>query len=310
MNIRESKFHKTLSRLKVLLVDYLNVVIIKLSTRNYIIVNCWVIQKYGKCIPNNFGDDINVPIIEALTGKKVLVHSTLHTRKVENYLCIGSVIETHCDSMSNVWGSGVLYGDAPLNEKPKRVYAVRGKLTKQFLESNGVSCPPVFGDPALLLPYIYDNPVDCKFEFGIIPHYTEIDNLKQNTSIKNNPNVLIIDLAHYVKWQDVIDEIRSCRYILSSSLHGLIISDAYKIPNLHICITNRVNGGELKFMDYCSGVNKQYIEPLDFRGGIDLDEALIKLASYKCIDYNCSQLLKNAPFEIDACFLKKITDVY
>ena len=32
-------------------------------------------------------------------------------------------------------------------------------------------------------------------------------------------------------WKTVVDEMTSCKAILSSSLHGLVVSDAYSIPN-------------------------------------------------------------------------------
>ena len=42
----------------------------------------------------------------------------------------------------------------------------------------------------------------------------------------------VISMINYDKWTDVIDDICSCEYILSNSLHGLIVADAYGVKNL------------------------------------------------------------------------------
>ena len=51
-----------------------------------------------------------------------------------------------------------------------------------------------------------------------------------------------------------IDEIVSSKYILSTSLHGLIIAHAYGIPALWIK-KGHIGSSEFKFHDYFSSVN-------------------------------------------------------
>jgi pyruvyltransferase len=53
----------------------------------------------------------------------------------------------------------------------------------------------------------------------------------------------------------------SCERIVSSSLHGLVIADAYGIPNAWLNSDggaggSRPGGGEFKFYDYFASVNK------------------------------------------------------
>ena len=45
--------------------------------------------------------------------------------------------------------------------------------------------------------------------------------------------------------------------IVSSSLHGLIVSDAYKIPNVWIQFYNNIRGDNTKFYDYFKSVNRK-----------------------------------------------------
>ena len=65
----------------------------------------------------------------------------------------------------------------------------------------------------------------------------------------------ILDLAIFMssKIQGVtITEIAQSEMILSSSLHGLIIADAFRIPNKRIYFTEAPLGSGIKFDDYYS----------------------------------------------------------
>ena len=90
---------------------------------------------------------------------------------------IGSIIESLANKESIIWGSGAMYGgEKVLYEKPKKVLAVRGPLTRKYLLSQGVDCPEVYGDPALLLPKIYNPLIEKKYKLGVIPHNIDFEN--------------------------------------------------------------------------------------------------------------------------------------
>ena len=63
-------------------------------------------------------------------------------------------------------------------------------------------------------------------------HVSNIEMLKDvkidGVNLYNYPDILVIDLSNYRHWHDIIDQICSCQAILSSSLHGLIIAEAYQ----------------------------------------------------------------------------------
>ena len=71
----------------------------------------------------------------------------------------------------------------------------------------------------------------------------------------------------------VTRDILACRKIISSSLHGLVIADAYGIPNAWLGTDGRAggsrpNGGEFKYLDYFASVNKlRRPHHVDLRGG-------------------------------------------
>ena len=51
---------------------------------------------------------------------------------------------------------------------PQKVLAVRGPLSRNYLLENGVDCPDVYGDPALLFPKYYKPHIYKKYKLGII----------------------------------------------------------------------------------------------------------------------------------------------
>jgi len=78
-----------------------------------------------------------------------------------------------------------------------------------------------------------------KYKLGIIPHHSHIKSYILN-KFKDNDDILIIDFTKYNDWKDIIKNIEECEFIVSESLHGLIISEAYRIPNIWISIGKNI----------------------------------------------------------------------
>lgn len=272
------------------------------SKDDFIILRSWVIQWGKKICHCNYGDDLNFFLISKLSGKKVLTTANfLHKKNINNFMCIGSLVEYASSSI--VWGSGALYGDVnKFQPKPLKVCAVRGPLTRKYLLSLGVECPEIYGDPALLLPYVY-NPSQLngnkKWRVGIIPHIADKNNSLIKEYVKlNSDNSVIIRLDKYKSWTDVIDKINNCSILLSSSLHGLIISDAYGIPNVWIKLSEKVEGNGFKFQDYFKSVKRNEGTPIEINETSDFTMAITKALDYKQIEFDCKPLLNSCPFKI------------
>ena len=83
---------------------------------------------------------------------------------------------------------------------------------------------------------------------GIILHKNDLNNdIVHKFILEKNQEVTIIDIMHYDNWRDVINHILECKIIISSSLHGLILSDAYDIPNFWIKFSDKTFDGSFKY---------------------------------------------------------------
>ncbi|NGM63425.1 polysaccharide pyruvyl transferase family protein [Sphingobacterium sp. SGG-5] len=212
----------------------------------------------------NFGDALGTPIVEFLSGKKVLPSKNIsrfvfHSLGFKNYAVVGSILQWVKNNCI-VWGAGFISDkNCGKISKPASVLAVRGPKSREIYLNHNIQCPEIYGDPALLLPLMYYPRHSKRFKFGIIPHYYDYDHPWVSKMRKRN-DVLVIDLMVFTNYQLIVDQILSCENILSTSLHGIIVADAYRIPNLHITLSDKIFGGDFKFQDYYLSVNrKQHI---------------------------------------------------
>ena len=280
--------------------------ILVVGKKKSIVLNVSMEQIGSHVVSHNVGDDINYYLVKSLSGKTIFNYvDVLNVFRLRNIMCIGSIIDWMTTAESIVWGSGVRDDKNKLSVKPYKVLAVRGPLTRQYLLQNGVDCPAVYGDPALLLPKIYP-PHTClkKNKIGIILHKNDVGNIDVQKFIKRNDSVALIDIKDYQDWHDVVDNIQECELILSSSLHGIIISDAYGIPNVWIKFSDETFDGSFKYLDYLLSVGRSEREPLELSEQNMLFENLYKLKdSYSSISFDSKALLSVCPFALKKAFL-------
>lgn len=274
-----------------------------------ILIHGYFFRKRLSLYNYNLGDDISVPLIEALTGRKVLFRNwTYNGAKKEHLLTIGSLVDYYTNENSVIWGSGAIEASKPMSVKPRHVCSVRGPLTREYLLKNGIDCPEIYGDPALLVPLIYNLQVEKKYRVGVIPHIVDYDKPVVRQLMEDYPDFHFIRFGGYKSWKGVINEIRSCDCIISSSLHGLILSDAYGIPNVHVNFSDDLMGGEFKFKDYYGGVKRSYIPPLDWRSNIVIEDAMNAIGNYEHFYFDPKQLLNAFPYKLSKRFLSSIKD--
>lgn len=237
----------------------------KIFPNKYIPIQASVIIKKKIVTHYNWGDDINLILVGYLSKKTPLVipKSCLSKYfKIENYLAIGSILTFFPLKDSIIWGSGIINKNEinKIKDKPLSIRSVRGPKTREILLNLGIPCPPKYGDPALLFPLIYKANIDKKYHIGVIPHFIDVNNPCVEELLKNK-SMHLIKVNNYIRWQDFIDEICSCDIVMSSSLHGIIIAEAYGIPAIWTKFGEYVNGWDFKFIDFYESIEKKNIEP-------------------------------------------------
>lgn len=234
---------------------------------------------------NNFGDELSRYIVEKLIKNKypcddfvIQWVDKLHNRKL---FAIGSLLTSQCLlTDSYVWGTGVLCKCNmlkapvklfPLNRKLMYEYrrqkcryfngisAVRGKLTRELLTKQGVKCPDIYGDPGILISRYYTpKSYEKKYKYGLILHWIHVKQFGLDTDFMNF-HLVDIQRVGAKGVEDFIDELVQCEKVFTTSLHGLIVAQAYGIPAQWIKFSGfpiHHQDEDFKFYDYFSGVNQ------------------------------------------------------
>ncbi len=195
----------------------------------------------------NVGDTLGPIIVEWMLQKKgIMINNKVKDTK--HLMTVGSILSMGLFD-ATVWGSGILNNNVlPIIRKKKKIYnrkldvrAVRGPLTRDVMLKAGYTCPKVFGDPAILLPLIYEPlSTEKKYEVSLILHYrTKIHNsgehnkgkytieIDDDTILKNNIKIIDPKTDDY---KSFVNDVVTSKLVISSSLHGIILAEAYGIP--------------------------------------------------------------------------------
>lgn len=219
-----------------------------------------------------------------MVGGPVRVYKKGSRIKEKKLLAIGSLLFFANDG-DVLWGTGT-NGKKPDKKDYKfthlDVRAIRGPLTRAFLMNTfQIDCPEIYGDPGLLFPFLFpefkkkENPA---YDYIIIPHYSEEDQF-----LKDEWKNVVYTTE---PWDQVVEKILDSRFVISSSLHGIIIAEAYGIPARLLKISHEEP--MFKYQDYYLGTNRPR-----FQYATTVDEAL--------------EMGGEPPFE---CDLQKLYDAF
>ena len=241
--------------------------------------------------PKNWGDIIGLSICNHFSPRPLAEISDPYA--AGKLLAVGSVMAFSMPG-DTVWGAGTISPkDLGCGGRQMNILAVRGPHTREVLVRAGMAVPKVFGDPAMLYPQIRprSSGLDTSHRWGVIPHYCDVGHSVLEKWA--DEGALIIDIC--AGREEFISQLLSVDRIVSSSLHGLIMADAYEIPNARITLNNKLYGGDFKFNDYGASVSRGVIDSTRVNPGESL-KTLDTLPLNDTCHFNSDRLLSAAPW--------------
>jgi pyruvyltransferase len=202
--------------------------------------------RYGRRT-NNFGDLLGPLIVARILNQ--LEAPLLRTARSARgrLLTVGSILPM-AQSGDTIWGSGMNGKHSPgeLHFGSLEVCSVRGPITAEILVDRGIDVPAIYGDPGLLIPTLFPelSTSATSAEIGIVPNFHEMDRfIGEGTLVSPIGDPL-----------DKIKEICGFESIVSSSLHGIVIAEAFGIPAVLIRPERETL---LKYRDYYLGTSRE-----------------------------------------------------
>ena len=233
--------------------------------------------------PGNFGDILTPILIKELFG-----YSCTYTHRPfrgQTLIGVGSILNK-AENRTVVWGSGAMRASDPI--KRDAIYlSVRGPHTRDLILNGGGQCPSIFGDPALIMPKIYTPTKMKTYKYGLFTHYVDYEQV--SAWYKDDPEVLVINPIHKNPLT-VIEKMAKCEFIISSSLHGIIIAHAYGVPAVWAKHSDKLGGDGIKFTDHYDSVGLT-CEHVEFYGKIPVDD-LSKFNYQKPDDVETKHIIK------------------
>lgn len=220
------------------------------------------------CQSLNVGDRITPWLIERVTGRRCVYAERGSPGRI--LMAAGSIL-SWAARRNVVWGAGA----GALTEQVAEdadIRCVRGPLSRAVALASHCPCPETYGDPALLVPHYVtvDRAEQAAAEspvIGIAAHYVDqrraLWTIGKYHGAGGDLDVHLIDVNQDV--EAFVRDVAACTFVFSSSLHGLIVADAYGVPNVRCTLSDSILGDGTKYRDYMMSVGRDWGAWIDAR---------------------------------------------
>ena len=197
----------------------------------------------------NFGDRLSPLLLEYYAG----ISSIWSPVESADVVVTGSILEQIPEWWpGHILGAGMIGDGRPVTLGNAQAHAVRGPLS-----ARQVPYDVALGDPGLLADEMVD--VETRdIELGLVPHWSDTK-LAHDWRFRPYSPVVIRP------WDDPLDVVRMigrCKKIVSTSLHGIILADAFGIPRrtevADKLARDKWEGNLFKFRDYNASVGMPF----------------------------------------------------
>ncbi len=278
----------------------------KIARCEIIVAEAWVKHKGYDIVPRNWGDELNKYLLEYITHKKFyfIPFTDSYLQPMLHYILIGSILTSYNFNKSIIYGSGILFPEKSVVGVPEKIISVRGPKTREILLKSGIECPEVYGDPALLLPVFYKpKSGTVKGKIIVIPHIQTTVKEVKGACDGIISDYDILSLFDYKRWTDIIDTICSAKFVISESLHGLIVAEAYGIPNVWVEFKDHPEYWDFKYHDFFSSIKRTRKKiKLQEKPGYEAIQSQIN--DWKKGEIPYDEMLSHFPFDIESRILR------
>ncbi|WP_261166045.1 polysaccharide pyruvyl transferase family protein [Microbacterium sp. Marseille-Q6965] len=223
----------------------------------------------------NFGDELG-PLI---ARRIIEAHSpTSQPERPRRLVSIGSVLHL-TEPGDVVWGAGINGKAWARPPQGLDIRAVRGPYTRAALLALGNPVPDVYGDPGLLLPRFL--PDLSRVESGdvlVVPNLNDRQLLSTPAAV--DPRTDPVDMARMIA---------GASYVIASSLHALVLADAFGVPSRPVLSSNE---HPFKYVDYYAGTGRSAV-----RFATSVEEAH-ELGPVEPAQFDAERLLAAFPLDL------------
>ncbi|NKX46088.1 polysaccharide pyruvyl transferase family protein [Roseicyclus persicicus] len=206
----------------------------------------------------NFGDTLSRLVVERVSGRRVVV---VGPRQAELF-AIGSLMHVAAKhfAVPRPGPRPILWGTGLLNPIFRREFL--DNLDIRILRGPvgaAICRVPMraFGDPGLFAPEAI-GPVPARADrVAVVPHHSQMADPAIAAMVARDPRLHLVDPRGAP--EAVCAAIASSAHVVSASLHGLVVADAYGVPSTWM---DPAEQGRMKYLDYAASIGRPLLHPV------------------------------------------------